>query len=297
MLTRQTLQGRVAIITGAGKGLGRAWALYLAARGARLVVNNRVSSGQSESSSADAVVDQIRSAGGEAVANHASVEAADAGAQLVDQALRHFGRLDILVANAGIDRAASFHKLAMADFEQVMEVNFHSVARLLHAAWPLLRQQAYGRVLVSGSTAGLYGNHGQAAYASAKAALLGLVKTLAIEGSSRGVLVNLLAPYAVTQLTSGAFAEGQTSQFSADAVAPLVAWLVSENCGLTGQAIVTGAGHARLVKTLESETLALGEDIPAALSRLAGMACEQELPSAIAEFEIFSQSVKSADNH
>ncbi len=288
------LQGRVALITGAGKGLGRAWALYLAARGARLVVNNRGSSDQSETRSADTVVAQIRAAGGEAVANYDSVEAADAGARLVDQALRHFGRLDIVVANAGIDRAASFHKLSMPEFEQVMEVNFHSVARLLHAAWPLLRQQAYGRVLVSGSTAGLYGNHGQAAYASAKAALLGLVKTLAIEGSPRGVLVNLLAPYAVTQLTRDAFPGEQASQFSAEAVAPLVAWLVSEQCKLTGQTIVTGAGNARRVQTLESETIALGEDVQGALARLAAMPCEQAQATAIAEFQAFSRSLGDA---
>ena len=295
MLTRQPLRGRVAIITGAGKGLGRAWALYLAAQGARLVVNNRGSSDQAESRSADAVVAQIHAAGGEAVANYDSVEAAGAGARLVDQALGHFGRLDIVVANAGIDRAASFHKLAMADFEQVMEVNFHAVARLLHAAWPLLRQQAYGRVLVSGSSAGLYGNHGQAAYASAKAALLGLVKTLAIEGSPRGVLVNLLAPYAVTQLTLDAFPAGQASRFSAAAVAPLVAWLVSQQCKLTGQTIVTGAGHARLAKTLESETLALGEDIQGAMARLVAMPCEQAQPTAIAEFQAFASSLGDAD--
>lgn len=296
MLTGQALQGRVAIITGAGKGLGRAWALHLAAQGARLVVNNRGSIDQGESRSADTVVAQIRTAGGEAVANYDSVEAPDAGARLVDQALQHFGRLDIVVANAGIDSAASFHKLAMADFERVMEINFHAVARLLHAAWPLLRQQAYGRVLVSGSTAGLYGNHGQAAYASAKAALLGLVKTLAIEGHPRGVLVNLLAPYAVTQLTRAAFPGEQAAQFSPEAVAPLVAWLVSEHCRLTGQTIVTGAGHARLVKTLESATIALGEDIPAALEQLLAMPCEQGQVTAIAEFEAFSRSLVSADS-
>ena len=296
MLTGQRLQGRVAIITGAGKGLGRAWALQLAAQGARLVVNNRGSSDQSETRSADAVVEQIRAAGGEAVANYDSVEAEGAGARLVDQALRHFGRLDIVVANAGIDRAASFHKLAMSEFEQIMEVNFHSVARLLHAAWPLLRQQAYGRVLVSGSTAGLYGNHGQAAYASAKAALLGLVKTLATEGLSRGVLVNLLAPYAITQLTRDAFPAALAARFSGAAVAPLVAWLVSEQCELSGQTIICGAGHARLAQTLESETIDLGEDIQGAMARLVTMPCEQSQATAIAEFQAFSRSLGEPDS-
>ncbi|MCB1853590.1 MAG: SDR family NAD(P)-dependent oxidoreductase [Pseudomonadales bacterium] len=285
------LQGRVAIVTGAGKGLGRAWALQLAAQGARVVVNNRSRAADAGPRSADAVVTEIQCAGGEAVANHDSVEAADTGSRLVEQALQHFGRLDIVVANAGIDCAASFHKLALADFERVMEVNFHGVARLLHAAWPVLRAQTYGRVLVSGSTAGLYGNHGQAAYASAKAALQGLVKTLAIEGRSRGVLVNLLAPYAVTQLTHGAFPAAQVAQFSAEAVAPLVAWLVTEHCRLTGQVIIAGAGGFRQVRTLESDTLVIGDDIPDALERLQLLACSQAPESASAEFENFSRSM------
>ena len=222
-MTNYSLQDQVAIVTGAGKGLGRAYALHLAAMGARVVVNNRTSTERS----ADAVVAEIRALGGNAVANYDSVEKADAGQCLVADALEHYGRLDIVIANAGIDSAASFHKQAMDDFERVMQINFFAVARLLHAAWPVLRDANYGRVLVSTSTAGCYGNHGQAAYSSSKAALLGLAKSLAIEGAPRGVLVNAIAPYAVTQMTRPWFPETHQRRFLQSPWQPwLAGWLV-----------------------------------------------------------------------
>lgn len=287
----RALAGRVAVVTGAGKGLGRAWALHLASLGAAVVVNNRGRSGQPGGRSADAVVGEIRAAGGEASANYDSVEDRAAGERMVELALAQFGRLDIVIANAGIDRAASFQKQSMTDFEHVMEVNFASVARLLHAAWPVLRENGYGRVLVSVSTAGLYGNHGQAAYASSKAALLGLVKALAIEGRSRGIMVNAIAPYAVTQLTEAAFPAEQVGSFSPAAVDGLVAWLVSESCELTGNTIIAGAGHARLARTLESDTVVLGENPIAALEALVASSCVHAPPTASAEFEAFRCSL------
>lgn len=287
----ESLRGRTAIVTGAGKGLGRAWALYLGARGASVVVNNRVSSGQSDKPSAEIVAQEIREAGGEAVANYDSVEEPAAGTRLVEQALQHFGQLDIVVANAGIDRASSYHKQAFEDFEEVMQVNFFAVARLLHAAWPVLRRRKYGRILVSASTAGLYGNHGQAAYASSKAALLGLVKTLSIEGAPNNLLVNALAPYAVSQLTESAFPPDQVAQFTPGAVSRLVGWLVSEQCRLTGKTIIAGAGHARLVQTLESDTIPLEGDIQLAVARLIDMPCRFAPRSASDEFDVFRASV------
>ena len=286
-----SLAGQVAIITGAGKGLGRAWALHLASLGARLVVNNRGSQNQPGGSSADAVVAEIRAAGGQAVANYDSVEAPDTGPCLVEAALTHFGQLDIVLANAGIDRSSSFRKQAMAEFEEVFAVNFFAVARLLHAAWPQLYQRQFGRVLVATSTAGLYGNHGQAAYASSKAALLGLVKTLAIEGASRNVRVNAIAPYAATQMTRGAFPAEQAGQFSPAATAKLVGWLVSEPCELTGTTMIAGAGHARLARTLESDTVSLNGDVSAAIRALVDMPCRFAPRSASGEFEEFKRSL------
>jgi NAD(P)-dependent dehydrogenase (short-subunit alcohol dehydrogenase family) len=285
-----SLDDRVAVVTGAGKGLGRAWALHLASLGARVVVNNRISGGRQASRSADAVVAAIRLAGGEAVANYDSVEESGAGAGLVELALQHYGQLDVVVANAGIDRACSFHNQRMAEFDEIMQVNFFAIARLLHAAWPHMRKQGYGRILVSGSSAGCYGNHGQAAYSSSKAALQGLVKTLSIEGASRNILVNALAPYAVTQLTASAFPAEQVAQFSPEAVSRLVGWLVSEKCRLTGKTFLAGAEHARLVATLESDTFSLGGDISTAVSQLVDAPCRFSPASAIAEFEDFRAS-------
>ena len=288
-----SLQGRVAIVTGAGKGLGQAWALHLASLGARLVINNRGSKDRPGGSSADAVVGEIRDRGGEAVANYDSVEQANAGERLVATALEHFGRLDIVIANAGIDRASSFHKLDLEDFENVIEINFLAVAKLLHAAWPILRNANYGRVLLATSTAGLYGNHGQAAYAASKAALQGLMKTLSIEGASRGVLINSIAPYAFTQMTDAAFPEQQAKKFSPEAVTNLVGWLVSQQCTLRGKTFIAGADHARLVQTLETDSVFLGADPQAAIETLLQSPCSESPPtSASAEFETFIRALE-----
>jgi NAD(P)-dependent dehydrogenase (short-subunit alcohol dehydrogenase family) len=282
-----SLSGQVAIVTGAGTGLGRACALQLASQGACVVVNNRATNGPS----ADRVVEAIRARGGEAVANYECVEAPDAGRRLVAAATEHYGRLDIIIANAAVDRAARFQNLEPEAFDAVMQVNFFSVVRLLHAAWPHLLAANYGRVLVSTSTAGLYGNHGQAAYASSKAALLGLMKTLAIEGASSGVTVNAIAPYAVTRLTETWFPEQHRSAFTPAAVARLAGWLISEKCRLNGMTVVAGAGHARLARPLETATLSLGADPETAIERLMGMPCEEAPETATGEFEAFMQSL------
>ena len=285
------LLNRVAIVTGGGKGLGRAYAQHLASLGAKVVVNNRTANDPKGSSSADLVVDTIRQHGGDATANYSSVEDANSGDQLVACAMQHYGRLDIVLSNAGIDCARSFHKLDMTDFERVMEVNFMSVARLLHAAWPQMRQAGYGRILVSTSTAGLYGNFGQLAYASSKAALLGLVKTLALEGAAHGLHINAIAPYAVTQLTRSSFPAQQVENFGAEAVAPLAAWLLGEDCALSGKTFISGAGHARMAETKESGTVCLDDDIASAIATLSNEPASHTPHSASEEFESFYSSV------
>lgn len=292
-INKHRLEGRVAIVTGAGKGLGRAWALQLASLGARLIVNNRGATDQPGGSSADAVVNEIRAQGGEAFANHLSVEQSGAGEQLVDEALDHFGQLDIVIANAGIDIARSFHKLEADDFEQVVAINFLAASRLLHAAWPRLLESSCPRALLASSTAGLYGNHGQAAYASSKAALLGLMKTLAIEGASRGVCINAIAPYAYTQMTGSAFPAELVEQFAPEATARLVGWLVSEQCNITGKTLIVGADHLRIAQTLETETVPLGDDPQQAVESLLGAPFRSTPPdTAIAEFRDFVVSVR-----
>ena len=290
MSTAPNQSERVAIITGAGKGLGKAWALHLAQQGAKIIVNNRASGKPPGQTSADAVVNEILSLGGSAIANYDSVEDTLTPERLVTEAYEVYGRLDIVIANAGIDRAESFHKQDIADFEMVMDINFFAVARLLKFAWPKMRDARYGRILVTTSTAGLYGNHGQTAYSSAKAALQGLVKTLALEGVSRNIQVNSIAPYAVTQMTRAAFPESQADLFSTDAISPLVNWLVSQPCKLSGKTIIAGAKQARLVKTLESDTLSLAPNLEEALDKLMAMPCAYSPASAMEEFKHFAGS-------
>ena len=188
--------GRVAIITGAGGGLGRAYALLFAARGASVVVNDLGGGMHGEgagTSAADRVVDEIIAAGGQAVANYDSVED---GERIVQTALDAFGRVDILVNNDGILRDASFHKMTEADWEKIYRVHLYGGFKVTHAIWPYLRDQGYGRVIMTSSAAGLYGNFGQANYGSAKLGLLGLANSLAVEGEKRNVLVNTIAPLA-----------------------------------------------------------------------------------------------------
>lgn len=183
---------------GAGKGLGRAYALDLAARGARVLINNRRRSG-AEPSSADEVVQTIRQAGGEAVANYDSVEDPGAGERIVQQALDAWGRIDVLVNNAGVDQRSSFHKVSVAEFERIFAINFHGSLYVTHAAYARMRAAGYGRIVVSTSNAGL---HGLCAYAASKAALIGFMRALAIEGKSHNVLTNAIAPFAATPMTA-----------------------------------------------------------------------------------------------
>ncbi len=285
----QSLTGRVAIVTGAGKGLGRAYALQLAAAGASVLVNNRSHAGQP--SSADAVVAEIQQRGGQAQASYCSVEDPASGEQMVAEAMEHFGQLDIVLANAGVDRPQTFHKQAWSDFDEIFAINFHGTARLLHAAWPLLRSRGYGRLLVSTSTAGLYGNHGQAAYAASKAALLGLMRSLAIEGRSHGLLINALAPYAMTPLTAPWFPEQQAARFTPEPVAELATALLAESCTLTGQCIIAGANALRIAEVRESGSLVAGEHASNLLAKLADLECHLPQESATAEFAAFIRAL------
>ncbi len=290
--TTPSLKGRVAIITGAGKGLGKAYALHLAELGAAVVVNNRAGNSEPGQCSADRVANEIREAGGQAVANYDSVEDPGAAKRLISQALDNFGHLDTVVSNAGIDSASTFQKLDMRAFEQIMDINFGSVVRLLHAAWPHLLDAGQGRVVVSTSTAGLYGNRGQAAYAASKAALLGLAKTLAIEGAPHGLRVNAIAPYAVTQLTVPWFPQEQVAQFASENVAGVVGWLGSHDCSLSGQTVIAGAHHMRLARHLETATLRFEENPGNAVEQLSCAPCQETSPaSAAAEFDDFMRSV------
>ena len=245
----------VAIITGAGKGLGRAYAHKLASLGIRVVVNNR--SHHDQPNSAEAVVAEIKALGGSAVAECSSAQDPESGINLLNKALDTWGRLDIVVANAGFDHPQSFHKQSFDDFETIMDTNFYGTARLLHAVWPHLRSKRYGRVVVSTSTAGLYGNHGQSAYAASKAALIGLMRSLHHEAKGHDIWINAIAPYALTPLTAKWFPEDWADLFSAEQVADSLALLVSSDNHVSGKIFISGAGKLREARMQETQALDL----------------------------------------
>jgi len=287
---------RVAIVTGAGTGLGRAYALRLAADGLRVVVNNRRRELDAAGrGSADRVVDEIRAAGGEAVANYEDVCAEGAGEHMVAQALETFGRLDALVNNAGVDQHAPFHRIELTAFRDIFAINFFGSLQVTHAAWRHMREAGHGRVLVSVSSAGLHGLHGLSAYASAKAALIALARTLAAEGAARDVFCNAVAPYAATRMTEAHVSEAERTAMAPELLAPLVAWLVSERSQVNGQVIVAGRGWARRAATIELEPLVrVGPDAAAdAAAQLQSAPLQvpgvgREFPDALAAFQDFS---------
>lgn len=249
------LTGRVVIVTGAGKGLGRAYALDLAACGASVVVNNRWSD-RSQPCSAETVAAEVVARGGRAVASIASAEDPGSGRRLVDQALETFGRLDGVVSNAGVPETLRLHRQTPEGFRRIFDINFFGAFDLVYAAWPVLSQTG-GRIVVSASSAGLHGGDGMAAYASSKAALIGLVRGLATEGRPRNVLINAIAPYAVTAMTKQHLAPGLAERMDPADVAPLVSWLVSEACDVTGQTLVSGGGRLRIATAVEGPPVSL----------------------------------------
>ncbi len=223
--------GRVAIVTGAGGGLGRQHALALAARGAKVLVNDlggaRDGSGGSVSA-AEAVAAEIRAAGGEALANGASVTDFTAVQGMVQRAVDAWGRVDILINNAGILRDKSFAKMELADFQLVLDVHLMGAVHCSKAVWPLMNAQKYGRILMTTSSSGLYGNFGQSNYSAAKMGLVGLMQTLALEGAKNDIRVNCLAPTAATRMTEGLLPQAVLDALQPEAVVPAMLVLVAQ---------------------------------------------------------------------
>ncbi|QSB20949.1 SDR family oxidoreductase [Pseudomonas sp. 15A4] len=223
-------EDKVVIVTGAGGGLGRAHALLFARHGARVIVNDLGGSAHGEganASAADRVVAEIREAGGEAVANHDSVTDGD---KIVQNALDVFGRVDVVVNNAGILRDKSFAKMEDADWDLVYRVHVEGAYKVTRAAWPHLRDQNYGRIIFTSSTSGIYGNFGQANYGMAKLGLYGLTRTLAVEGRKNNILVNAIAPTGGTRMTEGLIPASVFDLLKPELVSPLVVYLGSEQC-------------------------------------------------------------------
>ncbi len=254
--------GQVAIVTGAGNGLGRQHALALARRGAKVVVNDlggaRDGTGGSVSA-AQAVVDEIKAAGGEAMANGASVTDYEAVQAMVQQAIDAWGRVDILINNAGILRDKSFAKMEMPDFRLVMDVHLMGAVHCCKAVWPHMNAQKYGRIILTTSSSGLYGNFGQTNYGAAKMALVGLMQTLSIEGAKNDIRVNCLAPTAATRMTEDLMPEAVLKALQAEAVTPAVLVMASREA--PSRAILcAGAGTFEAAHITLTQGVWLGHD-------------------------------------
>ena len=253
-------KGRVAIVTGAGGGLGKQHALALAARGAKVVVNDLggdVHGVGGSVSAAQAVVDEIRAAGGEAIVNGASVTDFAAVQAMVQQTMDTWGRVDILVNNAGILRDKSFAKMDLADFRLVVDVHLMGAVHCSKAVWPIMQAQNYGRIVMTTSSSGLYGNFGQANYGAAKMALAGLMQTLSIEGEKNNIRVNCLAPTAATRMTEGLMPEAVLKALEPQAVVPAMLVMASENAP-NRTIICAGAGSFEVAHITLTQGVHLG---------------------------------------
>ncbi|CAJ0895650.1 SDR family NAD(P)-dependent oxidoreductase [Ralstonia flatus] len=265
------LTNRVAIVTGAGAGLGREHALLLARLGAKVVVNDLgsdVSGRGGSATAAQKVVDEIVAAGGEAIANGASVTDAEQVQNMVAESLSRWGRIDILVNNAGILRDKSFSKMTLDDFRAVIEVHLMGAVNCTKAVWDVMREQQYGRIVMTTSSSGLYGNFGQSNYGAAKMALVGLMQTLALEGARNNIRVNCIAPTAGTRMLEGLMPEAVLNALAPGAVSPAVAALVGEDAP-TRMVLCAGAGsfEAAHITLTPGIYLGAGEQVPHLLAQ------------------------------
>ncbi|MBX7190797.1 MAG: SDR family NAD(P)-dependent oxidoreductase, partial [Sandaracinaceae bacterium] len=257
--------GKVAVITGAGNGLGRAHALAFAKRGAKVVVNDLGGSHTGEgksSTAADKVVDEIKAMGGQAVANYDSVENGEA---IVKTAMDAFGRIDVLVNNAGILRDVSFVKMTEQDWNLIDKVHVYGAFKCTHAVWPIMRDQKFGRILFTSSAAGIYGNFGQANYSMAKLGLVGLMQTLAIEGKKNNVFANAIAPVAGSRMTETVLPQDLLDALKPEYVTELVMWLCNEKCEETGGLFEVGGGYYGKLRweRTKGKTFRLGRPVSA----------------------------------
>jgi NAD(P)-dependent dehydrogenase (short-subunit alcohol dehydrogenase family) len=245
---------RVAVVTGAGRGLGRAYALLLASRGAKVVVNDPggdLTGDGVDAGPAEQVVGEIKAAGGEAVACTESVATAAGGQAIIGAALDHYGHIDILIHNAGNIRRGSLKEMSYQDFDAVLDVHLRGAFHVVRPAFPLMCRAHYGRVVLTSSIGGLYGNVGVANYAAAKAGIIGLANVVALEGNADNVLCNVIVPSAVTRMADGLDVSSYPPM-EPEKVAPVVGWLVHESCSITGEMLVSIAG--RVARVVVAET-------------------------------------------
>jgi len=252
------LDGQVAIVTGAGQGLGRCHALALAGRGAKVVVND-LGDESGNSANADAVVAEIKAAGGEAIANGANVADFEAVQKMAQQAMDTWGRIDILINNAGILRDKTFLKMPIEDFRLVIDVHLMGSVNCTKAVWEIMREQNYGRIVFTTSSSGLYGNFGQSNYGAAKMAMVGLMNTLHLEGSKNNIHVNCLAPAAGTAMTEGLFPETVFKLLSPESVSPAIVFLAGPDAP-SRKIIAAAGGSFAVFKGFETDGVNLLPD-------------------------------------
>jgi NAD(P)-dependent dehydrogenase (short-subunit alcohol dehydrogenase family) len=266
-MTDLRFDGRVAIITGAGGGLGRSHALTLASRGAQILVNDlggALDGSGSSGSAAQRVVDEIRASGGIAAPNHDSVSTPEGGQAIVQAALDAFGRVDVLVNNAGFLRDKAFHKMDRTMIDAVIDVHLKGALYVSQPAFALMREQGYGRIVNTSSASGLFGRFGQANYGAAKAGLAGLTRVLALEGAGHGIRVNAIAPVASTRMTENILGD-LAARVSPESVSPMVAYLAHEECSVNGHFYSVAGGRIARIFVAETHGVVLAENTPEAI--------------------------------
>jgi len=284
--------GRTAIITGAGKGLGSAYARYLGARGCAVVVGNRRAA--DGGSPAQAVVDAIVAAGGRAVAHDGPVETAASAMEMVALAERHFGPPDIFISNAGVQHWRDFATVTLEEMRSLLEINLWGVMLGLKAVWPAMLARGYGRIVLTGSSAGLWGQMQSADYGASKGAMVGLARSLALDvPPGKDIRINVLCPAAYTPLSAGSFDPKWADYASPDHVAPVVGWLCSPGCDTSGGIYHSGAGHIRRVQIVEGAVHHLSEGPVDAVMR--GLEAQPEWNSSFASgAEILPEIAKAS---
>lgn len=254
-MTERRFDGRVAVITGAGRGLGREYARLLGSKGAKVVVNDPGSSVKGDgidAGPAAEVVTEIRAAGGEAVACTESVATPQGGKAIIQAALDHYGRIDVLIHNAGIVRYGSLEEITQQDFEAVVDVHLMGAFHVVRPAFPIMCKAGYGRIVLTSSIGGIYGTKNVVNYGVSKAGIIGLNNVVAIEGAEKGVKSNIILPGAVTRMAEG-LDISQYPPMGPDLVAPVVGWLAHESCSISGEMLVSMAG--RVARALIAETV------------------------------------------
>ena len=272
---------RTVAITGAGKGLGAAYAKYLACNGMNVLVNNRIHKNQK--SSAEQIVEEIRNMGGNASANHSSIEDPNSGKEILEQCLDEFGSFDYLINNAGVAEGKTFHQTTLQDFNEIISINFTGAVNVSHACFQHMYENDFGSILFTTSGAGLFGQHGMPAYSSSKAGLIGLAHSLHLEAKTKNLNINVLSPFAFTNMTKNFLSTSQKQQFTTDKVTPIVKFLL-ESQRISGNIFIAGGGQFKIAKMIENTGIDLS-----ALNQISDVEIDNNLQSLMSLEEVVTR--------